>query len=888
MTDSAKKAAMPTPLAISVRLYRWLLNFYPKEFQEEYGTELGQVFAESAQELYYQHGWRGLMTLWSETAVDLTGTAIGEHFSIFLQDLRYGLRMLLKNLSFSATAILLLALGIAATTTIFSIVNAVLLRPLPYEQPQQLVAIQDIDRSRGGEIVPVAAANFLDWRAQNRVFSGMTVIQLSPVNYVDAGNPERLRGASVSPNLMTLLGIKPIVGRSFLPEEEKPGHNMVVVISYSLWQRRFAGQPNVLGQSVRLDSKQYTVIGVMPEQFDFPGQLRAPAELWIPMEVNEELRQARGNHSAIAIARLKPGISITQAQTEMSTIASRLARQYPDADAAFDKVSIVSLHELLVGNIRQALFALLAAVSCLLLIACANVANLLLVRASIRQREIALRSALGASRSRLVRQLLTESILLSTLGGLLGLLLSVGSIQLLKWFGPSNLPRLQEVSLDLPVLGFALVLSVITGLLFGLAPALQVSQGDLNKNLKEGGRASTGGAKHLQLRNLLVIAEIALALLLLTSAGLLVRSFMVLQGVDPGFNPQGLVTTKISLAQTNYPKPQQQTAFFQNVLERIRVLPGVKAASAVAAMPMSGSNMILAFTIQEHPPLKPEQQPSSGFNAVSADYFQTMGIPLIRGRRFTAFDREGSPKVAVISQTMAKRFFPGEDPIGKHLVVGYDTKNNIHEIIGIVGDVHHTSLDAEGRADAYAPFQQVPLLFMSLVIRSDVGVNGLTPLIRKEVLAIDSSQSISKVTSVEQLVADTVAQPRFQMLLIGLFAGLALILATVGIYGVMAYSVTQRTNELGIRLALGAQPRDVLKMILSQGMLLVTIGLGLGLMLSLATGRLLASFLFGISPTDAPTFVGVSLILALAALLACYLPAQKATRVDPMIALRQE
>ncbi len=887
MTDATKKAAIPTPLAISVQLYRWLLNFYPKEFQEEYGTELAQVFADSAQELYYQNGWRGLMSLWSETATDLPGTAIGEHFSIFLQDLRYGLRMLLKNLSFSVTAILLLALGIGATTTIFSIVNTTLLRPLPYEQPQQLVSIQDIGQSDGNKS-PVAAANFLDWRTQNHVFSQMALLKIAPLNYVEVGNPERLRGFAVSPNLMGLLGIKPFLGRSFLPEEEKPGHDMVAVLSYSLWQRRFAGQTNLLGHSVRLDGRQYTVIGVMPEQFDFPGQFRAPAELWIPLTVNEELRQARGNHSDFAIARLKPGVSITQAQTQMNTIAARLAKQYPEVNAAFDKVSITSLHEVLVGNIRQALLVLLAAVSCLLLIACANVANLLLVRASIRQREIALRSALGASRSRLVRQLLTESMLLSIIGGLLGLLLSVGSIQLLKWVGPTSLPRLQEVNLDLPVMGFALGLSVLTGVLFGLAPALQVSQAELNKNLKEGGRSSTGGANRLQLRNLLVIGELALALLLLTSAGLLARSFLALQGVDPGFNPQSLVTTKINLDETNYPKPQQQTAFFQNVLERIRVVPGVKAASVVAAMPMSGSNMILSFTVQEHPPLKPEQQPSTGFNAVSADYFKTMGIPLIRGRGFTAFDREGSPKVAVISQTMAKRFFPGEDPIGKHLVVGYDTKNNVHEIIGIVDDVHHTSLDTEGRSDVYAPFQQTTFNFMSLVVRSDLNINSLAQLMRREVLAVDSTQPIGKVNSVDQLIADTVAQPRFQMLLIGLFAGLALILATVGIYGVMAYSVAQRTNELGIRLALGAQPRDVLKMILSQGMLLVSVGIGLGLILSLAIGRLLASFLFGISPTDAPTFVGVSLILALAALLACYLPAQKATRVDPMIALRQE
>jgi putative ABC transport system permease protein len=888
MTDATtKKAAIPTPLAISVRLYRWLLNVYPKEFQEEYGTELAQVFADSAQEIYYQTGWRGLMSLWSETATDLTGTAIGEHFSILLQDVRYGLRILLKDFSFSVTAVVLVALGIGATTTIFSIVNTALLRPLPYAQPEKLVSIQDIDRTNRSN-VPVNASDFLDWQTQNHVFAQMAIVNVSPLNYVGDGIPERLRGAKVSASFMNLLGVKPILGRTFLPEEDKPGHDMVVVISHALWQRNFAGNPSVIGRVVRLGGKQYTVIGVMPEQFDFPGQLRASAELWIPLTVNEELRQARGNHSDIAIARLKPGTTLAQAQTEMNVIAARLAQQYPETNTSFDKVSVLPLHELIVSNIRQTLFVLLGAVGCLLIIACANVANLLLVRASIRQREIALRAALGASRSRLVRQLLTESILLSTIGGLLGLLLSVGSIQLLKWFGPSDLPRLQEVSLDLPVLGFALFLSVLTGLLFGLAPALQVSQGDLNKNLKEGGRSATGGTKRLQLRNLLVIAEIALALLLLTSAGLLVRSFMVLQGVDPGFNPQGLITTKISLAETNYPKSQQQIAFYQNVLDRVRVLPGVKAASMVAAMPMSGSNMMLAFTIKEHPPTKPGEEIASGFNAVSADYFQTMGIPLVRGRNLSAFDREGAPKVAVISASAAKRFFPGENPIGKHLVIGYDIKNNVHEIVGIVGDVHHLSLDAEGRADIYAPFQQTAFPFMSLVVRSNLNVNSLAPLIRREVLAVDSTQPIGKVNSVEQLIADTVAQPRFQMLLIGLFAGLALILATVGIYGVMAYSVAQRTNELGIRLALGAQPKDVLKMILSQGMLLVSIGLALGLILSLVIGRLLASFLFGISATDAPTFVSVSLMLALAALLACYLPAQKATRVDPMIALRQE
>ncbi|WP_164928775.1 ABC transporter permease [Gloeobacter violaceus] len=879
---------MPQPAALSERLYRWLLLAYPTEFRTEYGEELVQVFLDNLHEESVAYGRRGVLRLWWETMTDLSSTAFAEHLAIFWQDLRYGARMLLKSAGFSLVAIFVLALGIGATSAMFSVVNGVLLRPLSFPEPEQVVMLWQTNQRENDEKVRTSVANFVDWRERNRVFSHLSLLRSYPQNYVSDRVPERLSAALVSPALLELAGIQPLIGRPFTQDEEIEGKNQVVILSESYWRRRFDASPAVLGKQMKLDGKNHTVVGVVPNNFEFTNTVARPVDIWIPSSINPPKREEnRGAFAHTVVGRLKPGISVAQAQSEMDAIAAQLARQHPEENTGFG-IRVVPYYEQLVGEIRPALLVLLGAVGCVLLICCANVANLLLVRAAVRQREIAIRTALGASRSRLFRQLLTENILLTVLGGALGLGFAWGAVQLLVALNPGSLPRLAEIRLDGTVLAFTAAIVLVTGTVFSVAPALQISQIDLADNLKDGGRGSTAGAARNRVRSGLVISEVALALVLLSCAGLLARSYLLLQGVDPGFNPKNLISAPVMLPEANYAKPQTQAAFFERLVERVRTLPGVTSASAVSTLPMSGSSMVIGFTVREQPPKPPGQGNAAGYNSVDPAYFRTMGIPLIRGRAFTDADNAKAPKVALISQATARRFFKNEDPIGKHLRLDISRGEGDCEIIGIVGDVHHDDLASESRADIYAPYQQAPLPFMTVVARTAGEPAALGDSLRRVVAEIDPAQPVGTIQSAEQYLADSTAQPRFNTVLLGAFAAAALVLAAVGLYGVMAYSVTQRTHEIGVRLALGARPRDILQMVVGQGMGLALLGVGLGLAVTFALARLLSSLLFGVEAIDPLTFLAVAALLASVALLASYVPARRATRVDPMVALRYE
>ena len=796
------------------------------------------------------------------------------------QDLRYGIRMLLKRPGFAALAALTLAVGIGANTAIFSVVNAVILRPLPYADPDRLLLIRETKLPQFPEFA-IAPGNFLDWQSQNEAFEQTEAFRTFFYNLTGEGEPERLRASRITAGMFAMLGAQPTLGRDFLAEEDRPGSDGVAILSYGLWQRRFGGNPQIVGQQMTLNGRGYTVIGVMPATLRF---LDRNAELWTPMAFTEQDRQNHGGHFISAVARLKPGITLEQAQSNLSTIAARLEQQYPSSNAGWG-VKLTPLFEAAVGQMRPTLLVLLGAVALVLLIACANVANLLLARASSRHKEIAIRSAMGAGRWRIVRQLLTESLVLAIVGGALGVLLAYWGLDLLLSLAPQNLPRMADVSLDGRALGYTLGLTLLTGVIFGLAPALQSSNPDLNESLKEGGRGSTSGRRQ-GVRSLLVVTEIALALMLLAGAGLMLKSFWRLQQVDPGFKPENALVVNINLPATKYAEDAQQSAFFQQLLERTAALPGVQSVGATQSMPLIG-DYILGLVIEGRPEPAPGEEPSTNYYAVSPDYFRAMGIPLLRGRSFTEQDRAGAPRVAIINETLARRFFPDEDPIGKriHVTNGPET---FREIVGIVGDVRQYGLEREPPAQAYEPYLQEPFAGMSLVVRAAADPANLSAAIRQEVFALDKDQPVASVRTLEEVLAASVAQRRFSMTLLGVFGGIALLLASVGIFGVMNYTVAQRTHEIGIRMALGAQRRDILRLVVGQGMTLTLVGVALGLVAAFAGTRLMASLLYGVSATDPLTFTGVALLLALVAFLACYLPARRAMKVDPMIALRYE
>jgi putative ABC transport system permease protein len=793
------------------------------------------------------------------------------------------------NPGFTLVAVVALALGVGANTAIFSVVNAVLLRPLRYPNAGRVVAIQELNPE--GRRVQSTPANFLDWREQATAFEHMAAIFERTSNLASGEEAERIDLAMTSAAFFEVFGVRPRAGRFFLPEEEKAGHAPVVVLGHALWQRRFGADPSIVGRSVTLDGLPYEVVGVAPEGFSYPDR----TEAWVPpfarvptIYEQQDVERARGFGFLTAVALLKRGETLERARAEMETITARLRQQYPESNSKrFNRV--VTLHEHLVGESSRALLLLLGAVALVLLIACANVANLLLARAAGRQKEMAVRAALGATRLRLARQLLVESVLLALLGGAAGLLLGWWGVDLLKGLLPAEFPRLADIGVDPRVLGFTLLVSCATGLAFGLAPAVQLTRPELHGALKESARGSTGGARGGRLRSLLIVCEVALSLVLLVGAGLLFRSFLTLRAVELGFRPQSLLTFRLSPSGERFREDAQYTSFYRDVAERVSALPGVEAVGFINTLPLvKGPTSGIQF--EGRPPLRRDQRPSVNYRSVSADYFRAAGIAVVRGRVPDGRDTADAPLVLAVNQALARRDFPGEDPVGKRISygIGPDGQPIWKEIVGVVADVRSEEPGREAAPEIYASYLQDPFAGMSYVVRTSVEPESLVPGVREAVRAVDRAQPVAEVRTMEQLVGESFAQPRFNSLILGLFACMALVLAAAGIYGVMSYAVTQRTHEIGIRIALGAQGRDVLRLVVGRGMALALAGVGLGLVAALALTRLMASLLYGVSAADPLTYAGVALLLTLVALLASYLPARRATKVDPMIALRYE
>jgi putative ABC transport system permease protein len=800
------------------------------------------------------------------------------------QDLRYGARMLWKKPSFTLIAVITLALGIGANTAIFSVVNAVLLRPLPYPEPARLIRLWESNPGRGWPEFSVAAPNFEDWRKQQAVCSQLAAYETTTFNLTGSGEPERVAALGVTASLFPALGVLPARGRNFLPAEEQAGGNRVAILSDGLWQRRFGADPQLIGRQIQLNGESYTVVGVMPPLF----QLTRGTEVWVPLMLDQAVypwRADRSNHTLQVIGRLKQGVSLTQAQAAMDTIAHRLEQQYPKSNAGWG-VRIRTFYDWVVPEqIRRSMLVLFAAVGFVLLIACANVANLLLARASSRQREMAVRAALGASRARVMRQLLTESLLLAGLGGLAGTLLALWGARILKASTALNIPRLDETRLDLRVLGFTLIVSLLTGLIFGLAPAWQASKLDLNETLKEGGRSGGSGARH-RLRGAMVVGEVALALVLLVGAGLMIRSFAQLQNVPLGFAPQNVLTMQVYLPTSKYGQGAPVN-FFNQLLERLRAVPGVTDAAAVTQPPLAGSvGWTQEITLEGREAAPADAKLSVRTFAITPRYFQTMGIPLLQGRDFTAQDRRDAPLTFIVSEAFARRFWPNENAIGKRFRT--DAFNLFGTVVGVVGNVRNVSLDDEGGAAFYFSQSYIGLSGLVVVVRTVAPPETMTAALRARVHSLDRDLPVYNVRTLEQLVAKAAGQPRFQTLLLGLFGTAALLLAAIGIYGVMAYAVTQRTHEIGVRMALGAQARDVRALVVRQGMRLALVGVALGLALAFGLTRFLKGLLYQVSTTDALTFVLIPSLLVGVTLLACYVPARRATKVDPTVALRSE
>jgi predicted permease len=805
------------------------------------------------------------------------------------QDLRFGVRMLLKKPGFTFMTVLMLALGIGANTAIFSVVNGVLLKPLPYRAPEELIRV--FESSQTQPKFPMALGNFQDYREHNNTLSGLALYTRQDVELAQDDDPERLPALGVTSGFFELLGVQPLLGREFHREDELPSQNPGVILSHRLWQRRFNGEPGIIGKAVTLSGRLFTIVGVMPPGVQHVGgDYRSTphgenVDVWWPLELPPQA--GRNAHFCNAIGRLKPGVSATEALTDFNIIAERLAEQFPKSNRAW-RIAIQPLHEELVGGARTTLWVLLGTVFFVLLIACVNVANLLLARATAREREMAVRSAMGAGRRRIVRQLLTESLLLATLGGAAGILLAKWAIEALRVLGPEQLPRLQAISIDGKILLFTLALTLLTSVLFGLAPALQSGRINLNELLKEGGRGGAGGKRQRRLRDALVIAEVALALVLLVGAGLLMRSFWKLQQADPGFTAERVLTASLSLPGARYREAPKVAAFQEQLLERLAALPDVQVAGLTSDLPWTGYDENAGFNIEGRAP-SPDDGPSARYHFVSADYFRAIGVPLLEGRPFNAADRQGAPRVVLINQSLAERYWPGESAVGKRFTFAAQPKEaDWFTIVGVVGDVKDFPTSAAAAPAFYwSMLQQTPRQ-MILTVRTTAEPLKLAEALRNEVRSLDQNLPLADVQTLATVAASAVANQRFTLWLVGLFALTAMVLAAVGIYSVLSYLVAQRKHEIGVRLALGAQTSDVLRLVIGQGMTLALSGVGLGLAGAFGLTRLMQKLLYGVSATDLWTFSAIALLLTTVALLACWIPARRALKVAPIVALRHE
>ncbi|MBA3886960.1 MAG: ABC transporter permease [Acidobacteria bacterium] len=802
----------------------------------------------------------------------------------FRQDIRYAIRRLLRNPGFTAIAVLTLALGIGANSAIFSVVNGVLLKPLPYHEPDRLVAIYHT--SDLAQRAPMSGPNFTDVRRLSETLTDAAAISRVRVVLTGEGEPVRLESARVSASLFDLLGVRAAEGRTFTPEENEPGRTGVAILEYGFWQQRFGGDRSVVGRRILLNGVPTEVIGVMPKGFSYPSG----RSIWTPLEYTDAvLREQRGAWYLMAVGRAKPGVRIDQVTAEIQTIGRQLAAEYPDSNEGVG-ISAESLHETTVGDIRKAVLVLLGAVGFVLLIACANVANLLLARAAVRETEMAVRVALGAGRIRLVRQLLTESVILAAAGAGLGLLLAVWGVDVLKGLQPAGIPRLDNVGVDATVMWFTAGLAVVTGLVFGVVPAIQASGSAIAGTLKEGGRGNLSTRGGARMRGALVVAEMALAVMLLAGAGLLIRSFSNLAAVDPGFSVTDALTFELSLPADPYGEPRQ-IGFFEDLIPRLEAIPGVETAGAVLSLPLTAGSVVFSFEVEGRPPVPPSQQPILHVRVATPGYFPAIGIPLQRGRFFTAHDRAGTTPVVVITEAAARQHFPGEDPIGKRIELGWGRAGTDRlaggEVVGVVGDVKDRGLSEPDPAQIYLPYAQWPVSGMSVVLKTSVPPRSVTEAARAALHAVDPALPIANVRTMEEIVSLSISQPRFYMTLLSVFAAVALILAAIGIFGVLSYAVAQRTREIGIRMALGAQGRTVLTLVVRQAMLLALSGVAIGLVCAFFLSRtLVTTLLFSTNPQDPMTFVSVAALLTFVALAASYIPARRATRVDPIVALR--
>jgi predicted permease len=802
-----------------------------------------------------------------------------------LQDARFGLRMLRRSPGFAIVAAITLALGLGANTAMFSVIDAVLLRPLPYADPDRLVRILDANPGKGFAQFSSSPPNFLDWRAQAQSFTGMAATTWGTLTLSGNGDAQRLDALFVTPDLFAVLGVNTVLGRTFAAEEGTYGHAKVAILSFHLWQQSFGGDRNVLGRTIKLDGEDSAVVGVAPPEFRLYGN-----DVVVPLAFGPDVGKQRGAHFLSVYARLKPGISLPHANDEMRTIAARLAAAYPDRDFGWTAY-VVEMHELIVGRVRPAMLILFGAVGFLALIACANVANLLLSRAVGRQREISVRTALGATRSRIMRQLLTESFILCVSGALLGLAIAAGGIHLLRVVGPIDVPRLATVQLNTAVLAFTAGLTLLTTMLFGILPALHASRVDVNVGLKSAGRGAAGSRESARPRKLLVLAELMLSVMLLTGAGLLIRSFVRLSFTNPGVDTSHVLTFNLSLPAKKYATPERVRDFYDALLTNLRALPGVKDAGAVSGLPLSGYMNSSTFSVRGAP-VADQDQPSAELRVASRDYFRTIGIPLLRGRAFESSDRPGSPPVALVSETMARRFWPNGDALGHSITMGVRIGvANVDlggEIVGIVGDVRDFGLEIEPTPTVYVLMDIPGTGNMNIVVRTANDPATLVQAARATVAALDADIPLADPAPMETVLAASLEQRRFYMLLLSIFAAVALSLAGIGLYGVISYSVGQRTQEIGVRMALGATRGQVLGMILSESVRLAGAGIATGIIGALALSRLLKGMLVGVSTTDASVFAAAALGIGVIALAACYVPARRATTVDPVVALRYE